>query len=36
MFACEFIQNEFLGQTEDNMESHAGAEICEHQPSTAI
>jgi len=36
MFACEFIQNKFLGQTEDNMEPHASAEICELQPSAAI
>jgi hypothetical protein len=36
VFACEFIQNKFLRQTKDNVETHASPEICEHEPSTAI
>jgi hypothetical protein len=36
MFACEFAQNKFLGQAEDDVETHAGPEICEYQPSAAI
>ena len=36
MLACEFVQNKLLGQTDDNMEPHAGTEISEYQPSTAI
>ena len=32
----EFVQNEFLGQTEGNMEAHAGPEVSEYKPSTAI
>ena len=36
MLACEFAQDKLLGQTEGNMEPHAGPEICEYKPRTAL
>src|SRR5262249_40149133 len=34
--ACKFAQQKLLGQTENNMEAHAGPEVSEYKPSTAI
>ena len=33
---CEFAQDKLLGQTERNVETHAGPEVCEYKPGTAL
>jgi hypothetical protein len=35
-FACKLSPDKLLGQTEDNMKTHASPEISEDKPSTAI